>query len=73
MSNIICVFWCLCVHISVGSLHLQVELLIHRVSMGFPGGSIVKNLLDTAGGIHSIPWSEEPGGLQSMGLLQSWT
>ena len=58
--------------------------------MGFPGGSVVKNLPANAGdagsipgsgrspgegnGTHSsilaweIPWTEEPGGLQTMGL-----
>ena len=63
-----------------------------RICMGFPGGSVVKNLPANAGDIktrvsslgredpveegmaaHSsilawrIPWTEEPGGLQSMG------
>ena len=68
-ENNICVFWCLCIQISVGSLYLQVELLIHSVSMGFPGSSIVKNLLANARDIHSIPGSEwYPGdgnGIQS--------
>ena len=64
--------------------------------MGFPGGSMVKNLLANAGDSSSIPvsgrcpgegkwqptpvilaweipWLEEPGGLQSMGLQKSWT
>ena len=57
--------------------------------MGFPGGSVVKNLCANAGDVGSItgserspekematysvilaweiPWTEEPGGLQSMG------
>ena len=51
--------------------------------MGFPGGSVVKNLTPNTGdagdpleeemATHSsilaweIPWTEEPGGLQSMG------
>ena len=57
---------------------------------GFPGGSVVKNPLASAGGAGSIlsqedplekemathsssiawkiPWTDEPGGLQSMGL-----
>ena len=64
--------------------------------MGFPGGSVVKNLPANAGdkvrslgqedpleeelAIHStrilaweIPWTEEPGGLQSTGLQISQT
>ena len=62
--------------------------------MGFPGGSVVRNLLAYAGNTSSIPgsedtleeematpssilaweipWTEEPGGLPSVGL-QSWT
>ena len=62
--------------------------------MGFPGGSVVRNLLANAGNTSSIPgsedpleeematpssilaweipWTEEPGGLPSVGL-QSWT
>ena len=67
-----------------------------RICMGFPGGSVVKNLPANAGDIktrvsslgredpveegmaaHSsilawrIPWTEEPGGLQSMGLQRA--
>ena len=60
--------------------------------MGFPGGSLIKNLpakqetwvwllgwedpLEKEMATHSsivaweIPWTEEPGGLQSMGSLQ---
>ena len=63
-------------------------------SMGFPGGSVVKNPSANAGDVGSIPgsrrslqkemathssispweipWREEPGGLQSMGLHKSW-
>ena len=63
--------------------------------MGFPGGSVVKNLpakqetqvqsldekepLEKEMAIHSsiltweIPWTEEPGGLQSVGLQKSQT
>ena len=62
--------------------------------MGFPGGSVVKNLPANAGdtglvpgniplekemATHSsilaweIPWTEEPGGLQSMGLQKNQT
>ena len=66
--------------------------------MGFPGGTVIKNLPANAGdarddgsipgkedpleegmATHSsilpwrIPWTEEPGGLQSMGLQKSWT
>ena len=63
--------------------------------MGFPGGSVVKNLpavqetwvqclgqedpLEMGTATHSsilawkIPWTEEPGGLQSMGLQETWT
>ena len=62
---------------------------------GFPGGSVVKNLLANSGdaglipgsrqslgegnSTHSnilareIPWTEEPGGLQSVGLQESNT
>ena len=38
-----------------------------------------EDLLEKEMGIHSsilaweIPWTEEPGGLQSMGLQKSWT
>ena len=63
--------------------------------MGFPGGSVVKNLpvkqetwvqslgqedpLEKEMAIHScilawkIPWTEQPGGLQSMGSQNSQT
>ena len=63
--------------------------------MGFPGGSLGKNLpakqemwvqslgwedhLEKEMATHSsifpweIPWTEEPVGLQSMGLQKSWT
>ena len=34
---------------------------------GFPGGSVVKNPPANAGVVGSIPWTEEPGGVQSMG------
>ena len=69
-----------------------------QVPEGFPGGSVVKNLLVNAGNTgeaglilgqedpleegmatHSsilaweIPWTEEPGGLQSMGVTKSQT
>ena len=62
--------------------------------MGFPGGSVVKNLpakqetqvqsLDQKDPLEKematyssiltweIPWTEEPGGLQSVGLQKSW-
>ena len=65
------------------------------IFMGFPGGSVVKNLLTSAGNVglsprlgrslekematHSsilgwkIPWTEEPGGLQSKGSQKSPT
>ena len=51
-------------------------------SLGFPGGSVIKNLPANAGDVDSIPglgrspregngnplpWTEEPGGLQFMG------
>ena len=64
--------------------------LLYESLEGFPGGSVVKNLLANAGNIgpismgklpwkkkitiHSsilaweIPWTEEPGGLLSIGL-----
>ena len=63
--------------------------------MGFPDGSVVKNLPAIAGDVvwslgqtdllekemashfslftWEIPWTEEPGGLQSMGSQKSWT
>ena len=34
---------------------------------GFPGGSVVKNPPANAGVVGSIPWTEEPGGVQCMG------
>ena len=34
----------------------------------FPGGSVVKNSPANAGDTWEIPWIEEPGGLQSLGL-----
>ena len=61
------------------------------LSMGFPGGSVVKNPPANSGDMgwedplekematHSsiiawrTTWTEEPGGLQSMGVTQSWT
>ena len=75
----------------------EIPLLIfgmfYYVCMGFPGGSVVKNLPANAGDTfdpwvgkipwrrkmttHSnilawvIPWTEEPGGLQSMGSQDS--
>ena len=58
-----------------------------RYYMGFPGGSVVKNPPANAGDMGSIrlvathssilaweiPWTEEPGGLQSMGSRKSWS
>ena len=41
---------------------------------GFPGGTVVKkplaNIGDVGSSVHAwrIPWTKEPGGLQSMGL-----
>ena len=68
---------------------------IYSVIMGFPGGSVIKNLpakqetrvqslvqddpLEKGMATHSsipawrIPWTEEPGGLQSMGVTKSQT
>ena len=40
-----------------------------------PGGAVVKNPPANAGAlglIWGIPWTEEPGGLQSMGLQAVW-
>ena len=39
---------------------------------GFPGGSVVKNLSANAGEAWRIPWTEELGGLQSMGWQKRW-
>ena len=43
-------------------------------SKGLPGGSVVKNLPANGGDVglipgfrREMPWTEEPGGLQSMG------
>ena len=36
--------------------------------VGFPGGSDDKESSCNAGDPGLIPWTEEPGGLQSMGL-----
>ena len=68
------------------------HLITRKISpeWGFPGGSVVKNPLASAGdvgdaerspgggdGNHSsilaweIPWTEEPGGLQSTGSQES--
>ena len=66
----------------------------YTLSMGFPGGSVIKNLpvmqemwvrslgqedpLEKEMATHSrilawkIPWTEEPGGLQSMELQKNW-
>ena len=74
----------------LGNLWFVVAVL----KMGFPGGSVVKNLhavqetivrslgqkdpLEKEMTIHStifawrIPWTEERGGLQSMGSQKSW-
>ena len=47
--------------------------------MGSPGGSVVENLPANAGNsrfdlwVAKIPWTEEPGGLQSTGSQRSWT
>ena len=65
----------------------QVAISIHLIlSRGFSGGSVVKNLpamipglgrSPGGGNTHSsvlacrIPWTEEPGGLQFMGLQKS--
>ena len=71
----------------------KVNLTTGLISMGFPGGSVVKNLpamqeirvrslgwedpLEKGMATHSsilawrIPWTEEPGGLQSMGLQRA--
>ena len=41
-----------------------------RQNWGFPGNSMVKSLPDSAGDTAvsgSIPWTEEAGGLQSIG------
>ena len=71
------------------------EIILSTKSMGFPGGSVVKNLpakhetlvrslgqedpLEKEKATHStilawrIPWTEEPGRLQSMRLQKSQT
>jgi len=46
--------------------------------MAFPGGTVVKNPSANVGDASSfpglgIPWTEEPGGLQSMGLQKNQT
>ena len=61
------------------------QILYINVYMGFPGDSVVKNLPASAGDVDlihesqrspgegvvwEIPWSEEPGRLQSMGSLR---
>ena len=72
---------------------MKLVLTMIVVILGFPGGSVVKNLpamqetrvqslgqedpLEKEMTIHSsilaweIPWTEEPGGLQFMGLQKS--
>ena len=41
--------------------------------VGFPGGSVVKNLPDNAGDMDSIPWSgRSPGGGNGNPLQYSW-
>ena len=57
-------------------------LLFLRVEVGFPSGSVVKNLPARAGDVGSIPglerspgefqWTEKPGRIQSMGSQKSW-
>ena len=65
------------------------------LASGFPGDTVVKNLLTNARNAGSIPvlgrsrgigngkdycsslawkmpWTEEPGGLQSLGVVKSW-
>ena len=71
----------------------MLRLLSGNTGVGFPGGSVVKNLHANAEGAGSIPWlgkspgggtgnplqyssreipwTEEPGGLQSMGLQRT--
>ena len=68
---------------------------VYVITLGFPGGSVVKNPPANAGNAGSIPgwggspgegnvnplqysclgipWTEEPGGLQFMGLRKNWT
>ena len=97
LRNIVCVRVCVCVF-SRGDLKSTGYLLsykidpIWKISKGFPGGSLVKNLpemqvlsldwenlLEMEMAIHSsiltwrIPWTEEPGRLQSIGLQKSQT
>ena len=40
-----------------------------------PSGSVVEKGMATPSSVLAwrIPWTEEPGGLQSMGSLKSWT
>ena len=62
----------------------RMVVCVHGISfsLGFPGGSVVKNLPANAGDVDStpglgrspregngnpLPWTEEPGGLQFMG------
>ena len=42
---------------------------------GIPSGSEVEKHMATPSSVLAwrIPWTEEPGGLQSMGSLKSWT
>ena len=63
--------------------------MVRASESGFPGGSVVKNrptMQEIAGSIPEsgrspgegngnleIPWTEEPGGLQSRALQMSWT
>ena len=72
----------------------ELFLLQYRCSLGFLGGSVIKNppakqtWVRSLGGedpleggmathssirAWSIPWTEEPCGLQSMGVTQNWT
>ena len=58
---------------------------MHHI-IGLPRNSVIKNLLANTADASSIPglgtcssilpweipWTEEPGGLQSMGLQKSW-
>ena len=61
--------------------------MVLKMPLGFPGGSVVENLPEVQGQedpleeevvTHSstlaweIPWTEEPGGLQSIVLQKSW-
>ena len=65
------------------------KMKVCNILFGFPAGSVAKSPPANAGdvgrspgegnGAHSsilaweIPWTEEPGGLQSVGLQKSWT